>query len=181
MKKVMLFLFAAILATSCNAQDTVTPQNDKLKSNMQDSINLPKGSWKVNKEVDENGNIIRYDSIYTWSSSGNLKGIDNDSIFNRMQSMMQKRFSMFQSPRIGGLIDNDSIMKQFFSDDFFGDEFFSNNMSSDFLNMDDMIKRMEAMRNQFFNDDQRYIIPPEAKKKMPNAEDNKKAIEKKQA
>ena len=28
-------------------------------------IAQPKGSWKVDREFDENGNLIRYDSIYT--------------------------------------------------------------------------------------------------------------------
>ncbi|MTE26681.1 hypothetical protein [Winogradskyella ouciana] len=166
MKKVMLFLFVAILATSCNAQNSETPKDKIVKSETsQDSNAKPKGSWKVNKEVDENGNIIRYDSIYSWSSSDNLKGMDNDSIFNEMQSMMRKRFSMFQSQNGNGFMKHDSIMKQFFSDDIFKEDFFSGGLNSNFPNMDDMMKRMEAMRQQFFNDNHRYIIPPEETEK----------------
>jgi hypothetical protein len=163
MKKVFLFLFVAILTSSCNAQDFKNQNSSSEKS--KDSINQPKGSWKVNKEYDENGNIMRYDSIYSWSSSGNLKGFDNDSIFNKMQSMMQKRFSMFQSPNRLSFSEHDSIMKRFFSNDFFKDDFFSNGMSLGMPNMDDMIKHMDSMRAQFFNDNNRYIIPPEEKKK----------------
>ena len=166
MKKVILFFFVAILATSCNAQEPKTSKNDISKADVkQDSLRKPKESWKVNKEVDENGNIIRYDSIYSWSSSGNLKGMDKDSILNKMHSMMQKRFSMFQSPRINSFAEHDSIMKQFFSDDFLKDDFFSNGLNPGMPNMDDMIKRMEAMRQHFFNDNHRYIIPPEKEKK----------------
>ncbi|WP_411893637.1 hypothetical protein [Winogradskyella sp. A2] len=177
MKKVALFLFVAILATSCNAQESNSSKKEIAESETQkDSITEPKGSWNVHKEVDENGNIIRYDSIYSWSSSGNSKVIDNDSIFNKMQSMMQRRFSMFQSPSGNTFAHHDSIMKQFFSDDFFRDDFFSNNLNRNFPNMDDMIKRMEAMRQQFFNDNNRYIIPPETKSKKSKKVD----IEKKQ-
>jgi len=162
----MLFLFVAILATSCNAQDSNSPKKKIAKSDIQkDSISAPKGSWKVNKEIYENGNIIRYDSIYSWSSSGNLKGMDTDSIFKKMQSIMQKRFSMFQSPNGNAFTEHDSIMKQFFSDDFFKDDFFGSGFNSNMPNMGDMMKRMEAMRQQFFNDNNRYIIPPEEKKK----------------
>ncbi|MBV7269873.1 hypothetical protein [Winogradskyella luteola] len=175
MKKVMLFLFVAILATGCNAQSS---KDEISKAETQsDSLDQPKESWKVNKEVDENGNIIRYDSIYSRSSFGNLKDMAKDSMFNKVQSMMQKRFSMFQSPGMNGFAEHDSIMKQFFSDDFFKDDFFSNGAPSSFPNMDDMIKRMEAMRQQFFNDNHRYIIPPEEKKMK---EKETKAIEKKQ-
>lgn len=159
MKKVMLFLLVAILATSCNAQNS---EQEISKSEKRiDSLNSPRGSWKVNKEVDENGNIIRYDSIYSWSSWGNLKPIEADSIF----SNMQKHFSMFQSQGIDAFAEHDSIMKQFFADEVFKDDFFTNGLSSGMLNIDDMIKRMEAMRQQFFNDEHRYIIPPEEKKK----------------
>lgn len=174
----MLFLFAAILATSCNAQDSNTSKkNPEKHKTQQDSINKPKGNWKVNKEVDENGNIIRYDSIYSWSSSDKMQGIENDSIFNQMRSMMHKRFSMLQSPNLNGFADQDSIMKPFFSDDFFKDDFFSNRIPSGFPNMDDVMKQMEAMRQNFFNDNYRYIIPPEQAKPEKKKSD---IVEKKQ-
>ncbi|WP_157358327.1 hypothetical protein [Winogradskyella sp. J14-2] len=175
MKKVMLFLFVAILATSCNAQDTENSSKNPSDLEIQrDSLQKPKANWEVNKEVDENGNIIRYDSIYSWSSSGNIKGMENDSIFNQMHTMMQKRFSMLQSPNLNDFAEHDSIMKQFFYDDFFKDDFFSNRMPTGFLNMDEIMKQMEAMRQNFFNNENRYIIPPEPK------ENKTKTIEKKQ-
>ena len=178
MKKVTLFLFVAILATSCNAQDTEnSSKNSSVLEIQKDSLQKPKGNWKVNKEVDENGNIIRYDSIYSWSSSGNIKDIESDSIFNQMHSMMQKRFSMLQPPNLNGFSEHDSIMKQFFSDDFFKDDFFSNRTPSGFQNMNEIMKQMEAIRQNFFNNKNRYIIPPE---NTEPKEKKTKTIEKKQ-
>ncbi|WP_138433196.1 hypothetical protein [Winogradskyella algicola] len=178
MKKVMLFLFVAILATSCNAQDTENSSKNSSDIEIQkDSLQRPKGNWKVNKEVDENGNIIRYDSIYSWSSSGNIKDVESDSIFNQMHTMMQKRFSMLQSPNLNDFAERDSIMKQFFSDDFFKDDFFSNRVPPGFQNMDEIMKQMEAMRQNFFNNQNRYIIPPE---NTEPKEKKTKTIEKKQ-
>ncbi len=174
----MLFLFVAILATSCNAQDTEnSSKNSSDLESQKDSLLKPKGIWKVNKEVDENGNLIRYDSIYSWSSSGSIKGMESDSILNQMHSMMQKRFSMLQSPRLNGFLERDSIMKQFFSDDFLKDDLFSSGMPSGFSNMDDIIKQMEAMRQNFFSNSHRYIIPPE---KTEPKEKKRNFIEKKQ-
>ena len=156
-------MFVAILTSSCNAQDSKNHNSSSEKS--KDSINQPNGSWKVNKEYDENGNVIRYDSIYTWSSSKGLKNVDNDSIFNKIQTMMQRRFSIFQSPNRLGFSEHDSIMKHFFSNDFLKDDFFSNGMSLGMPNMDEMIKHIDSMRAQLFNENNRYIIPPEEKKK----------------
>lgn len=172
MKKVILFLFVAILATSCNAQDSKHQEESIAKAKVEGETTLPKGSWKVSKELDENGNVIRYDSIYTWSSSKGskaLNNIENDSLLQKMQSIMQKQFSMFKSKGHSNFTENDSIMRQFFSEDFFRNE-----MPSNFLNIQDIMKRMEAMRQQFFYNREQYIIPPESN--GPSNDLNKKSI-----
>ena len=167
MKKIIFFSLVAILATNCNAQDSKTTKKsfDKVEKT-QDSTN-PKESWKVNKEVDENGNIIRYDSIYSWSSSsGNLKDLptnESDSIFSQMQEMMRKRFSSFSSSGFDPFTRQDSIMKQFFNDDFF-----SGSINSDFPNMENIRKQMDSIKKHFFNRQPQYIIPPTKKKEEKN-------------
>ena len=84
---------------------------------------------------------------------------------------------MLQSPSISSFVEKDSIMKQFFSDDFFKDDIFSNSTPLGIPNMHDMMKQMEAMRQQFFSDNNRYLIPPE---KKDNNKNRSKIIEKKQ-
>lgn len=97
--------------------------------------NLPKKDIKVNREYDENGNLIRYDStyVYTWSSDS-IHQIHPDSLFNKgmdmnkMHKRMQEQLSRFLGP--------DSLRHQnfrhpffsdgFFKDDFFNDDFFDN-------------------------------------------------------
>ena len=154
MKRLAILLWVAILATSCNAQDK---NNTDIAKALQptDSI-FPKGNWTVNKELDENGNIIRYDSIYSWSS-GNLKEFSNkdaDSILNEMKARMQLSFSDFDDFNFSGFASHDSIMKQLFSYDLF-----SNRMPFNFKNLDSIKLQIQQMHQQFFNN-QRYIIPP---------------------
>ncbi|MCA0151707.1 hypothetical protein [Winogradskyella vincentii] len=176
MKKLVFFLLATILATSCNAQDNKILKEKPSKAEISgDSLEQPKESWKVNKEVDENGNIIRYDSVYTWSSVGPIKGIEVDSLNHRMHSLLRNHFSMLK-PNTQSFKSHDSIMKQYFNDDFFEDDFFSNRINPNFPNMDDMLKRMEAMRNQFFNDNNRYIIPPERNEKKKSTKIDKNRV-----
>ena len=64
MKKYVLLFMIGMLSVSCNSQN----KDLKNKESEEKSIKEPKGSWKVDKEFDENGNLIRYDSIYSWSS-----------------------------------------------------------------------------------------------------------------
>ncbi|MBO3115978.1 hypothetical protein J4050_04425 [Winogradskyella sp. DF17] len=170
MKKYVLIFLVAVLATSCNGQTQKKSGPEMAKSDeTKDSITRPNERWQVNKEVDENGNVIRYDSIYSWSSNGALKGMDTDSLIAQMQQRMRKQFSMFQGPNHFGFPAHDSIMKQFFLDDFFNAP-----VDPNFPSMDEMIKQMEAMRQQFFNNRQNYIIPPEPKAKPKDL--NKKQI-----
>jgi glutamate synthase domain-containing protein 2 len=170
MKNIVLFFLVAVLATSCNAQESESSSSEIAKSTIKkDSTNQPNERWHVNKEVDEHGNVIRYDSVYTWSSNGAVKAYNPDSLLTQMRKRMQGHFSMFQGLGHFGFSEQDSIFKQFFSDDFF-----TSPMAPNFPNMDDMIRQMEAMRDQFFNNRQRYIIPPESKSKTS------KPMEKKQ-
>lgn len=163
MKKVMFFLVVAILATACNAQDDNDSKN--IASSEQKSHQMhvfPKGSWKVTKEVDEHGNIIKYDSIYSWSSShyaSDIHSKEADSLLKAMESMMQRHFSFNDLSKGFGFRDTDSIMNKFFSNSESFDA-----MPFGFRNFDEMRQHMEAFRRQFFNDRNRYIIPPEKMK-----------------
>jgi hypothetical protein len=163
MKKSILFFLVAVLATSCNGQDSKHLKSGSAKSDTtKDSIAEPNERWQVNKEIDENGNIIRYDSIYSWSSNGLLRSIDADSLIDQMQQRMKKQFSTFQGPRHLQSTEQDSIIKQFFSDDIFNSP-----LRSNFPDINVIIRQMEAMRQHFFNQRQRYIIPPETSLSKP--------------
>ena len=68
MKKYIILVFTALLTINCNGQQNETKKSD-IKESEENAVEQPKGAWKVNKEFDENGNLIKYDSIYSWSST----------------------------------------------------------------------------------------------------------------
>ena len=88
----------------------------------------------MNKEYDENGNVIRYDSSYTYSWSGNPDEINTDSL------MRNFGFSFNQGIGIG--------------DEFFSDipEFFR----SPFSNFENIQKQHLQMMEQFRNADKMF-------------------------
>lgn len=50
------------------------------------------GSWQVNKEFDENGNLIRYDSVYRYTSDQEIEGFNQemiDSLFKGIPEMLR--------------------------------------------------------------------------------------------
>lgn len=118
-------------------------QTNQRKSNS-DEKNVPQSNITVNKEYDENGNLIRYDSTYSWSYSN----IRNDTLVNDTIIYGNKEFFDRKDffPDIPFFDDEDFFNDRFFSDSlfadrsffddffnekFFGDKFFGDNFSGD--------------------------------------------------
>lgn len=158
MKRILLVALVAVLTTSCQAQEQQNDKENGIKSGAM-AQQMPKGNWKVNKETDENGNIVRYDSIYSWSSSGNydhLKPEDMDSIVNAMQA----RFSA-QMGNMPSMMGQSDFIQQFFNGSPFGND------STEVSGFDAMRKQMEAMQQQFMQRARpRPIIPAEPEEKL---------------
>ena len=109
--------------------------------------NQPKEDIKVNKEYDENGNLIRYDSTYTYYYS-NIEGdeIAADSIFNNFRNMFEDNYSFSTMPYFNDLFSEDGLLKyDFYKNDFFHERFM-NNMQQ----MERLFWEMDSIENKFF-------------------------------
>ncbi|WP_167618941.1 hypothetical protein [Maribellus sediminis] len=144
MKLLFAITVVALFTFGCNAQSV-----EKDKKGTQ---NKPKESWKVDKEVDENGNVVRYDSTYTWSYSN----VDGDTINVNVDSLMQSFQSYFNDrmPSVFGQnfmepMLNDSLLPR----DLFGENYFHDRFKDEFFDMDKMIQQMDSIRSQFLKDD----------------------------
>ena len=157
MKKYVMLSLVAILATSCNAQEKKDQALVQEKENgpAKDS---PAGSWKVEKEMDENGNIIRYDSIYSWSSSGrhqNLGQQDLDSLLQSFGSFSHQGFPSMDGFDFPNSLRNDSL----FLKGFFDDDFFQNGFNSHFPDMESFQQQLDSVQKYFFDRHPSIIVP----------------------
>ena len=145
MKSYLTILMALFLSlTSCKGQekkeDSVTNEADKKEE--------LKGTWKVDKEFDENGNLIRYDSIYSWSSSdtiNDLATLDKDSLLNNFESKFYRHFSTFKDQGFEDIFQPDSL----FGNHFFNDNFFESDFGLDFMELDKVHTRMMDRHRKF--------------------------------
>ncbi|MDO6492499.1 MULTISPECIES: hypothetical protein [unclassified Cellulophaga] len=139
MKKYILISFLILLNVSCNGQ------NSSNKINTETTKKVPEGNWKVNKQYDDKGNLVQYDSVYSWSSSNkydNLSDVQRDSIISNYKSKFFSSFNTFpKQMRIDSL----------FMDDFFNEDFFSSDFGEDFMQLDKIRDRMMQQQQQFFN------------------------------
>ncbi|MGB6269358.1 MAG: hypothetical protein WBF67_10155 [Olleya sp.] len=62
MKKQFYLQLVVILATNCNAKNPGTLTQEIAKPEMPQDTIKPKESWKVNKELDKNENVVKYGS-----------------------------------------------------------------------------------------------------------------------
>ena len=159
MKNYSLLLMVALLSFSCNGQKKET-EKAELKESKINTVEAPKGSWKVDKEFDENGNLIRYDSIYSWSSNNkfdNLTSVDRDSIMKSFKSRFFTNYSKFENQGFEDVFSQDSLFsKRFFNNDFFGSDF-----GNDFMDIDKIREQMIERQRQFLEKYQSEFIKPE--------------------
>ncbi|OFX22001.1 MAG: hypothetical protein A2041_12300 [Bacteroidetes bacterium GWA2_31_9b] len=127
------------------------------------TISNPKVDVKVNKQYDENGNIIRYDSSYTYIYTypdGRSEYLNMDSVYDQFKPYFFDRgFDMMQRP-FNDFFELDSNMNhQFFDEDYFMKQF-----EQEMFRFDDLMHEMDSLRNLFL------------KEMYPNIEIEKKPV-----
>jgi hypothetical protein len=166
MKKTIILLVLGLLSISCNGQKNETKKEGSEQK--QEKISKePKGSWKVYKELDENGNLVKYDSIYTWSSDeklNDLASFDKDSLLNSFESKFYKHFSHFRDEGFEDVFTQDSL----FGKRFFNNDFFENDFGKDFMDIDWLRKQMVARQKEFLKKYQSEFKEPKIEKKNNN-------------
>ncbi|TYP97838.1 hypothetical protein C7447_1033 [Tenacibaculum adriaticum] len=159
MKKYILLFFVGLLSVSSNGQKNKTKSTETKESEGK-LVEQPKGFWKVDREYDENKNLIRYDSIYSWSSNNtfnNLSSSERDSLMESLKSRFFTNFSKFENQGFEDIFSQDSLFsKRFFNNDFFGSDF-----GSDFMNIDKIRQQMIAREKKFLKKYQSEFIKPE--------------------
>jgi hypothetical protein len=149
MKKIVFTLLLGLILTGCHAQDDRSKSKDDLAEKKTDSsfLEKPKISWKVDKKYDEQGNIIGYDSIYSYSLDNwrNLPmDMNLDSIMGSMRILSQGNLSYFlEEHNMGRLMQMDSLMN---GDQFFND-FFERQRTNGFSGMQELFQQMDSLQN----------------------------------
>ncbi len=139
---IALLSIVAVSVTGCNAQQ------EKQKDTTQ-SANLPETDIKVNKEYDEEGNLIRYDSTYSYYYS-NIEGdkATQDSIFNAFRNHFNNRYFFSNRPFFEDFFFEDSLLHY----DFYKENFFSKRFQYNMQRMEKLFKEMDSVKNQYYLD-----------------------------
>ncbi len=146
-KLTSMFIAVLILSSGCNGQETKKEKDRMINNSTLISANKPKEDIKVKKEYDKNGNLIRYDSTYTYYYS-NIDGNKNvaDSIFNNFRNIFENSYPFSAKPYFENLFFEDSLLQyDFYKKDFFHDRFMQN-----MQRMDSLFWEMDSVKNRYF-------------------------------
>jgi hypothetical protein len=147
MKKVMVVLFALLCATGCTAQHA-GGRSERKPADAAADTSKPTVNWKVNKEYDSNGNLIRYDSTYSWSYNGSgdaMKGLKADSVLQSLRMRFGDGFPVFFSDSS----DEIGWHQGGFFQDFFSSGFRGFNLDEQLRDMKTMMNSMDSLNNAF--------------------------------
>ena len=139
-------LLLLVFMLGCEGQEKEKPE--RTESQVEEEIDQPKGEWKVHREYDEHGNLIRYDSIYSWSYSsrdGDSLTINLDSIMDDFRGYFAEKIPFDWKDDFLYFPEADSLLnKEFFTEDYFFKKWEQHQDQ-----IENMIKKMDSSRNAF--------------------------------
>jgi len=152
----MIAIVISMSLNSCNGQEK--KQSSEIKGDQA----MPQTNIKVNKQYDKNGNLVKYDSTYSYYYSNIISDKKlGDSIFNNFKNHFNQQYFFSKEPFFNSSFFEDSLLKyDFYKKDFFRDRF-RNNMAR----MDSLFWGMDSMKNSFFNKQFNLPGPPKTAKK----------------
>lgn len=155
-----LALGCSFLLVFSSCQGQIQKEHEALLSS-KDSLNKPQINVKVNKQYDDKGNIIRFDSTYTYfySSPKGKTHMNNDSIFKNFHSFFNKTHPDFFDNKNSDIFFNDSLFKY----DFFNDDYFQKRFELNQKMFEHMFKEMDSLKQNYM---QQHFPNGQQKKKQ---------------
>lgn len=145
MKNIMAIILV-LLFMACKGQEK---DKQEVKDNQKKDLpEKPKKEWEVHREYDEQGNLIRYDSVYRYA----YPNIDGDSIRVNLDSIMNSFRSYFDDHVPSKWKDGFSYFPEtdsLFMKDFFNRDYFFDRWERQPLDMQEMMRKMDSTRNSF--------------------------------
>ncbi len=138
----MYTILFSLIFTSCNGQE-----NKDIKKYYKNKE--PQTDIKVNKEYDKNGNLIRYDSTYSYYySTVENDTLLRDSIFKLFRSDFNEMYHFSEEPFFDNLFFQDSLLNF----DFYSKDFFINRFQNNRNKLNQLFLEMDSIKNLFFNE-----------------------------
>lgn len=146
MKQIFMILLVMVFS-ACNAQQKEEQHTDKKEQKSA----KPVEKSVVHREYDEFGNLIKYDSIYSWSYS-NIEGdslqVNLDSIMYAFKDHFESLMPLRDKRQFRYYPRRDSLFMQ----DFFKEDYYFKNWEDHQYDFEKMMKKMDSLRNKYLKE-----------------------------
>lgn len=115
-----------------------------------DTIHRPKTDIQVNKKFDDKGNLIQYDSTYSYfysSPNSRFNNINSDSVFKNFNEPFGNNFNDLFDENMNSIFFNDSLFKY----DFYNKDYFSKRFQLNMRRFENMFKEMDSLKSDWLN------------------------------
>lgn len=89
--KILLSVPSLVFA-SCKGQTKKESQQPSVAIVQADTAYIPKYKINVNKQYDDDGYLVRYDSSYSYTSPESKQSIKDDPIYKKFRDYFQKNY-----------------------------------------------------------------------------------------
>lgn len=151
--KFFFILMLLLPLAACHEPSRGQERADKITA---DSMRKPDIKIKVNKRYDEKGNLVGFDSLYSSYYSTAPGDTPNlDSMMNNFEAYFNRSHSTFFNNRMNSLFFSDTLQYP----DFFHQDFFRQHYQLNDEYMEDMMQRMDSIKNEFYRRQRKGPLP----------------------
>jgi hypothetical protein len=145
MKSIHLLILITALIAGCEGQgQKTTAALGTLPDTSKKKQSIP-GDIIVNKRFDDKGNLIQYDSTYSYhySSPGlSPDSIASDSLYGELKGPLKLDYQRVFGSRMDSLFFNDTLFKY----DFYNSDYFSKRFQLNMLKFEEMFREMDSLK-----------------------------------
>ena len=165
-KIIFLLLIPVLLLSGCHWKNPMhKPSHSAVKNEItaRDTLIKPDVKINVNKQYDDKGNIVRFDSsyscIYSSRGSGNMQ-MNTDSVYTHFRSFFHHNYKGLSDPWHDNVTGSDSLFRH----DFLSNDYFMKRFELNQRMFDNVFRQMDSLKKHQMH------------RNYPNGETNNKAI-----
>jgi hypothetical protein len=151
MKTLALIIFSLFIISGCDSP-AAKKITQKFNSHKTDSIrdaSIPKTSVTVNKKYDDKGNLLRYDSTYSYiyKSPGGTRSIGADTLYSHFRNYYNRNYDSIFNQRLGDVFFNDSLHKY----DFLQPDYFRKRFELNETYLRNLVRKMDSVKTDYLD------------------------------
>ena len=147
MKQLSVNILVFLLMAGCNGRATDTEKLATLAA--ADTIHRPKTDIRVNKKYDDKGNLVQYDSSYSYfylSPGFGNSSIISDSLFSNLKTPLRNNYKGLLENNMDSIFFNDTLFKY----DFYNNDYFSKRYQMNMQRFENMFRQMDSIKSNMF-------------------------------